>query len=47
MPRLKDRYKEEIVPALREEFGYRNVMEVPRLTKIVVNVGMEIGRAHV
>ncbi len=40
MPRLKDKYKEEIVPALREEFGYRNVMEVPCLTKIVVNVGL-------
>jgi large subunit ribosomal protein L5 len=40
MSRLKDRYREEIVPALMEEFGYRNVMEVPRLQKIVVNVGL-------
>jgi len=40
MSRLKDRYREEIVPALLEEFGYRNVMEVPRLQKIVVNVGL-------
>jgi large subunit ribosomal protein L5 len=40
MSRLKDRYREEIVPALMEEFGYRNVMEVPRLQKIVVNIGM-------
>jgi len=40
MSRLKDRYREEIVPALVEEFGYRNVMEVPRLQKIVVNVGL-------
>jgi large subunit ribosomal protein L5 len=40
MPRLKDRYREEIVSALMEEFGYRNVMEVPRLQKIVVNVGL-------
>ena len=40
MPRLKDRYRKEIVPALMEEFGYRNVMEVPRLQKIVVNVGL-------
>lgn len=40
MPRLKDRYQEEIVPALKEEFGYRNVMEVPRLEKMVVNVGL-------
>ena len=40
MPRLRDRYREEIVPALIKEFGYRNVMEVPRLNKIVVNVGV-------
>jgi large subunit ribosomal protein L5 len=40
MPRLKDRYRKEVVPALMEEFGYRNVMEVPRLQKIVVNVGL-------
>jgi large subunit ribosomal protein L5 len=40
MSRLKDRYREEIVPALMEEFGYRNVMKVPRLQKIVVNVGL-------
>jgi len=40
VPRLKDGYREEIVPALMKEFGYRNVMEVPRLEKIVVNVGV-------
>ena len=40
MPRLKDRYCKEIVPALMEEFGYRNVMEAPRLQKIVVNIGL-------
>ena len=40
MPRLKDRYRQEIIPALIEEFGYRNVMEVPCLQKIVVNVGL-------
>ena len=39
-PRLKVRYAEEIVPALREEFSYVNVMQVPRLTKIVVNMGV-------
>jgi large subunit ribosomal protein L5 len=38
--RLKGRYRKEIVPILMEEFGYRNVMEVPRLVKIVVNVGV-------
>lgn len=40
MPRLKDSYRKEVVPALIKEFGYRNVMEVPRLEKIVVNVGV-------
>ncbi len=40
MPRLKDSYRKEVVPALMKEFGYRNVMEVPRLEKIVVNVGV-------
>jgi large subunit ribosomal protein L5 len=40
MPRLKDSYRDEVVPALMKEFGYRNVMEVPRLEKIVVNVGV-------
>jgi large subunit ribosomal protein L5 len=40
VPRLKTRYREEILPALREEFGYGNVMQVPGLTKIVVNMGV-------
>ncbi|MDX6285492.1 MAG: large subunit ribosomal protein [Frankiales bacterium] len=40
LPRLKQRYREEIVPALQEEFGFSNVMQVPRLTKIVVNMGV-------
>jgi large subunit ribosomal protein L5 len=39
-PRLKARYREEILPALRDEFGYANVMQVPGLTKIVVNMGV-------
>ena len=39
-PRLKTRYREEIIPALREEFGFANVMQVPGLTKIVVNMGV-------
>ncbi len=39
-PRLKTRYREEIVPALREEFGFANIMQVPTLTKIVVNMGV-------
>ena len=37
---LQKRYTDEVVPALRKEFGYDNVMQVPRLTKIVVNIGL-------
>jgi large subunit ribosomal protein L5 len=40
VPRLKKRYREEIVPALREEFALANVMQVPGLVKIVVNMGV-------
>jgi len=39
-PRLKERYKAEIRPALKDEFGYQNVMQIPGLTKIVVNMGV-------
>ena len=39
-PRMKTRYRDEIVPALVKEFGYRNVMEVPRITKIAINIGL-------
>ena len=39
-PRLKDRYKNEMVQALMKEFGYTNPMAVPRLEKIVVNMGV-------
>jgi large subunit ribosomal protein L5 len=40
MARLQDKYREEIVPALMKEFSYSNVMQVPKLEKIVVNVGL-------
>ncbi|MBA3337631.1 MAG: 50S ribosomal protein L5 [Chloroflexia bacterium] len=40
MARVHERYKAEIVPALMEEFGYKNVMQVPKLQKIVLNVGL-------
>ena len=40
MARLKDKYQEEIVPELMKEFGYSNVMQAPKLEKIVVNVGL-------
>jgi large subunit ribosomal protein L5 len=39
-PRLKQRYRQEIAPAMREEFGYANVMKIPTVTKIVVNMGV-------
>ncbi|MCW2859248.1 MAG: rplE [Actinoallomurus sp.] len=39
-PRLKQRYREEIAKAMREEFGYANVMQIPGLTKIKVNMGV-------
>ena len=39
-PRLKTRYREEILPALNQQFSYANVMQVPRLTKVVVNMGV-------
>jgi large subunit ribosomal protein L5 len=40
VPALKTRYKNEIVPALMKQFNYKNVMQVPRLNKIVVNQGV-------
>jgi large subunit ribosomal protein L5 len=43
MGRLKQTYREEIAPALREKFNYENVMEVPSITKVVVNMG--VGKA--
>ncbi len=40
MARLKEKYREDVVPELMKEFGYSNVMEAPKLLKIVVNVGL-------
>jgi len=39
-PRLKERYKEEVIPVLMKEFGYRSVMEAPRMDKVTVNIGL-------
>ncbi len=39
-PRLKQRYRDEIAPALMREFGYRNVMQAPRVAKVIVNIGL-------
>jgi large subunit ribosomal protein L5 len=38
--RLKDKYRDEVVPAMMKEFGYKNPMQVPRLEKITINVGV-------
>lgn len=43
VPRLKQQYREQIAPALREQFKYGNVMEIPRLQKIVINMGVGEG----
>ena len=40
MNRLKDKYRKEVVPALTKEFGYKNIMAVPRIEKVVVNMGL-------
>ena len=40
MARLKDKYRAEVVPALKQRFNYKNVMEIPRLEKIVINMGL-------
>jgi large subunit ribosomal protein L5 len=40
MARLKTKYQDEVVPAMMKEFGYRNAMQVPRLEKITLNVGL-------
>jgi large subunit ribosomal protein L5 len=40
MSRLKEKYLKEIVPVMIKEFGYRNVMEVPKLEKVVLNMGL-------
>jgi large subunit ribosomal protein L5 len=38
--RLKDKYKGEVAPALKQRFGYKNVMEIPRLEKVIINMGL-------
>lgn len=40
IPRLKERYESEVVAALREKFGYKSIMQVPKIEKIVVNMGV-------
>lgn len=40
MPRLKDTYKSEVIPALMSKFSYKNVMQAPKLEKIIINMGL-------
>src|SRR4029453_5091820 len=40
MSRLREKYRKDVVPALTKEFGYKNVMAVPRVEKVVVNMGL-------
>src|SRR5205814_9015354 len=40
MSRLRDRYSKDVVPALKKEFGYTNVMAIPKIEKVVVNMGL-------
>ena len=40
MSRLRDRYTKEVAPALKKEFGYKNVMAIPKVQKVVVNMGL-------
>ena len=44
MPRLLEKYRSEVAPALKEEFHYENVMQVPKLQKVVVNMGVKEGQ---
>jgi large subunit ribosomal protein L5 len=47
MSRLKERYDNEVVPALKKEFGYTNAMAVPKIEKVVVNMGLGEATANV
>jgi len=40
MNRMQERYQKEVVPALLKAFGYKNIMQVPRITKVVLNIGL-------
>ena len=47
MSRLRDKYQKDVVPALRKEFGYANVMAVPKIQKVVVNMGLGEATANI
>ena len=40
MSRLKDKNKKEVIPVLMERYGYKNIMQIPRLEKVVINIGL-------
>jgi len=40
MARLKEKYKKDVVPAMMQKFGYKNIMQVPKLEKVVINMGL-------
>ena len=46
MPNLKKKYQDEVAPALMQKFGYKSVMQIPRLEKIVINVGCSEAREN-
>jgi large subunit ribosomal protein L5 len=47
MSRLKDKYQKDVIPALKKEFGYKNVMAVPKIEKVVVNMGLGEATANI
>jgi large subunit ribosomal protein L5 len=47
MSRLRDRYQKDVVPALTKEFGYKNIMAVPKIEKVVVNMGLGEATANI
>ena len=40
MERLKEKYQKEVAPALTEKFGYKNVMQLPKVEKVIINMGV-------
>ena len=44
--RIKEKYLAEAIPALEEKFGYKNAMQVPKLAKIVINMGLSEAHGH-
>lgn len=46
MSRLKEKYEQEVIPALKQKFGYKNIMQVPKLEKVVINMGISDAREN-